>query len=72
MRTTVSRMRRWKKHAQLPNEAERGSTHLVDLGPTATQMLAAQDEQKTKETFARLSKGTLARGPSAHRNDLCP
>jgi RNA polymerase sigma factor (sigma-70 family) len=56
MRTTVSRMRRWKKYAQLPNEdTDRGSTRLVDEGPTATQMLAAQDDLSRKQKLINLA-----------------
>ncbi|MEE2788211.1 MAG: sigma-70 family RNA polymerase sigma factor [Myxococcota bacterium] len=56
MRTTVSRMRRWKKFSQLPNdETDRGSTKLVDQGPTATQMLAARDEFTRKAKLINLA-----------------
>ena len=49
-------MRRWKKHSQLPNdETNRGSTHLVDEGPTATQMLAAQDNLTLKSKVLALA-----------------
>ena len=56
MRNTISSMRRWKKHSQLPNdETNRGSTHLVDEGPTATQMLAAQDNLTLKSKVLALA-----------------
>lgn len=58
MRSTISRMRRWKKHSQLPNnDSDRGSTRLVDEGPTATQMLAAQDDLNRKARLIELASG---------------
>ena len=51
MRTTISRMRRWKNHSQLPNEdTDRGSLRLVDEGPDALDLLANQDERKRSTT----------------------
>ena len=56
VRTVISRMRRWKKHSQLPNEdSDRGSVRMVDEGPDALDMLAAQDDQKRKAQLLRLA-----------------
>ena len=56
VRTVISRMRRWKKHSQLPNEdSDRGSVRMVDDGPDALDMLAAQDDQKRKAQLLRLA-----------------
>ena len=57
MRSTISKMRRWKKYSQLPNDdSDRGSSNLVHEGPTATQMLAAQDELTRKGKLLALAK----------------
>ena len=57
VRTVISRMRRWKKHSQLPNEdSDRGSVRMVDDGPDALDMLAAQDDQKRKAQLLRLAE----------------
>jgi RNA polymerase sigma factor (sigma-70 family) len=56
MRTTVSRMRRWKNHSQLPSEdSDRGSMKMVDDGPDALQLLAAEDEQNRKAQLLNLA-----------------
>ena len=57
MRTTISRMRRWKNHSQLPNEdTDRGSTRMVDEGPDALSLLSAQDDQKRKAQLLELAR----------------
>ncbi len=57
VRTVISRMRRWKKHSQLPNEdSDRGSVRMVDEGPDALDLLSAQDEQKRKTQLLRLAE----------------
>jgi RNA polymerase sigma-70 factor (ECF subfamily) len=57
VRTVISRMRRWKKHSQLPNEdSDRGSVRMVDDGPDALDMLSAQDDQKRKAQLLRLAE----------------
>ncbi|MBV69976.1 MAG: hypothetical protein CMH52_01380 [Myxococcales bacterium] len=56
MRTTVSRMRRWKNHTQLPNDdSDRGSMKMVDNGPDALDLLASQDDQKRQAQLLRLA-----------------
>ena len=56
MRTTISRMRRWKNHSQLPNEdTDRGSLRLVDDGPDALDLLASQDERKRQAELLTLA-----------------
>ena len=57
MRTTVSRMRRWKNHSQLPSEdSDRGSMKMVDDGPDALQLLAAEDDQNRKAQLLNLAQ----------------
>jgi RNA polymerase sigma factor (sigma-70 family) len=57
MRTTVSRMRRWKNHSQLPSEdSDRGSTKMVDDGPDALQLLAAEADQNRKAQLLNLAE----------------
>jgi RNA polymerase sigma-70 factor (ECF subfamily) len=57
MRTTVSRMRRWKNHSQLPNEdSDRGSVKMVDDGPNALQLLSAEDDKKRQAQLLTLAE----------------
>ena len=57
MRTTISRMRRWRNHAQLPAEdGGRGSLRLVDDSPDAVELLAAEDEQRRKKQLLSLAE----------------
>ena len=56
IRTTISRMRRWKNHSQLPNdESDRGSTRMVDQSPNALDKLSAQDDVQRKNQLLRLA-----------------
>jgi RNA polymerase sigma factor (sigma-70 family) len=57
VRTVISRMRRWKRHSQLPNDdSDRGSVRMVDEGPDPLEVLAAQDDQKRKAQLLRLAE----------------
>ena len=57
MRVTISRMRRWKNHSQLPNEdTDRGSLRMVDESPDALQLLSAEDDQKRKAELLKLAQ----------------
>jgi RNA polymerase sigma-70 factor (ECF subfamily) len=57
MRTTVSRMRRWKNHSQLPSDdSDRGSVKMVDDGPDALEMLASEDDRNRQAQLLRLAQ----------------
>ena len=57
MRTTISRMRRWRNHSQLPSEdSDRGSLRMVDQQPSAVQLLAAQDDQRRRDRLLSLAE----------------
>ena len=57
-RTTISRMRRWKNHRELPNQdSDRGSLTMVDSGPSPFQAVSAVDDRMRSEKLLQLARG---------------
>jgi len=57
IRTTISKMRRWRNHVPMPTEdSTRNNLNFVDNGPTAIDVISARDDRKRTAKLLKLTE----------------